>query len=69
MSDDDRNEQGVKVLHRMLAYMRDEAVRLRVSEVAFLLEQAENAVVAFAPLLLADQVEGRLGREASTQEH
>ena len=54
MSGDDRNDQGVRMLHRMIAYVRDEALRLHILDVALLLDHAEDAVVAFAPTILAD---------------
>ncbi len=69
VNDDHHNDEDVKVLHRMIIYMRDEAIRLRVADVAFLLEQAEDAVVAFAPLVLADQLEITFGREAYSRDH
>lgn len=69
VNEDHHNDQDVKVLHRMIIYIRDEALRLNVADVAFLLNQAEDAVVAFAPLVLAEQVERSFGREASTLDH
>ncbi|MGI3902501.1 MAG: hypothetical protein ACRYF1_18650 [Janthinobacterium lividum] len=53
----------------MIIYIRDEAIRLHVADVAFLLEQAEDAVVAFAPLILVDQAESVFARAAFTRDH
>ena len=39
-------EDDVKILHRMIAYLRDEAERLRILEVVRLMEQAEDAIEA-----------------------
>lgn len=69
VNDDHHNDEDVKVLHRMIIYIRDEAIRLRVADVAFLLEQAEDAVVAFAPLVLVDQAESAFARAAFTRDH
>lgn len=55
MSGDDRDDEGVRMLHRMIAYVRDEALRLHILDVALLLDHAEDAVVAFAPTVLADR--------------
>jgi hypothetical protein len=55
MSGDDRDDEGVRVLHRMIAYVRDEALRLHIPDVALLLDHAEDAVLAFAPAIAADQ--------------
>ena len=37
-------DDDVKILHRMIAYLRDEAERLRMLEVVRLMEQAEDAI-------------------------
>lgn len=42
-------ESSIETLHRMIIYVREEALRLRVMEVALLLEHAEDAVTAFDP--------------------
>ncbi|RYB05646.1 hypothetical protein [Lichenibacterium ramalinae] len=55
MSGDDRDDEGVRVLHRMIAYVRDEAMRLHILDVALLLDHAEDAMLAFAPTILADR--------------
>lgn len=39
---------SIEALHRMIIYVREEALRLRLMEVALLLEHAEDAVMAFA---------------------
>ncbi len=39
-------DDDVKILHRMIAYLRDEAERLRIVDVARLMEQAEDAIEA-----------------------
>ncbi len=39
-------EDDVKILHRMIAYLRDEAERLSILEVVRLMEQAEDAIEA-----------------------
>ena len=42
-------EDAVRTLNRMLAYIRDEALRLRILDVAILLEHAQAAVTTFVP--------------------
>ena len=37
-------DDDVKILHRMIAYLRDEAERLKILEVVRLMEQAEDAI-------------------------
>ena len=37
-------EDDVKILHRMIAYLREEAERLSIVEVVRLMEQAEDAI-------------------------
>ena len=39
-------DDEIKILHRMIAYLRDEAERLRIVDVARLMEQAEDAIEA-----------------------
>lgn len=39
-------DDDVKILHRMIAYLRDEAERLRILEVVRLMEQAEDSIEA-----------------------
>ena len=39
-------EDDLKILHRMIAYLRDEAERLSILDVARLMEQAEDAIQA-----------------------
>ena len=38
-------EEAVRALRRMIVYVRDEAMRLRIADVALLLGYAEDAVV------------------------
>ena len=67
--EDDGNAEGVKVLYRMITYVRDEAVRLRIMDVALLLEHAEDAVLAFAPPALAEQTGGGSNTEGTASKH
>ena len=48
-------DNSVKALHRMIAYIRDEAMRLRIADVAILLERAEDAVISFVPNATTEQ--------------
>lgn len=68
MTEFDHNIDGVKVLYRMIAYVRDEALRLRIMDVAILLEHAEDAVVAFTPIRLAEQGNANL-RDRTSPDH
>ena len=43
------HEQNVKALRRLIAYIRDEAARLRIADVVLLLERAEDAVSSYVP--------------------
>lgn len=52
MTEYERREASIEVLHRMIIYVREEALRLRVMDVALLLDHAEDAVTAFAPAAL-----------------
>lgn len=67
--EDDGDAEGVKVLHRMITYVRDEAVRLRIMDVAVLLEHAEDAVLAFAPPAFADPAGGGSTTDETTSKH
>ena len=51
-AEDGDREGGIAMLHRMITYVREEALRLKVMDVAVLLEHAEDAVTAFAPAAL-----------------
>ena len=42
-------EENLKALQRLIAYIRDEAARLRIVDVALLLERAEDAVTSLIP--------------------
>ena len=48
----ENREGSIEMLHRMIIYVREEALRLRVMDVALLLEHAENAMTAFASAAL-----------------
>lgn len=52
VTEDEIREVGIEILHRMITYVREEALRLGVMDVAILLEHAEDAVTAFAPASL-----------------
>lgn len=52
MIERERDRDSIEVLRRMIAYIREEALRLRVMDVAMLLEHAEEAVTSFAPATL-----------------
>ncbi len=52
MTEYERREVSIEVLHRMIIYVREEALRLRVMDVALLLDHAEDAVTAFAQAAL-----------------
>ena len=52
VTEHERREASIAMLHRMIVYVREEAHRLRVMDVALLLEHAEDAVTAFAPAAL-----------------
>lgn len=67
--EDDGDAEGVKVLHRMITYVRDEAVRLQIMDVAVLLEHAEDAVLAFAPSALADPTGGGSTTDETQSKH
>ncbi len=69
MSAVERDDEGVRVLHRMIAYVREEALRLRIPDVALLLDHAEDAVVAFAPAALADHAARRTLRDRPLASH
>ena len=69
MTQDDHNDEGVKVLHRMIAYVREEALRLNIMDVVMLLEHAQDAIVAFAPAALADKANGDDRRDPSRLDH
>ena len=64
-------EDDVKILHRMIAYLRDEAERLRIVEVVRLMEQAEDAIEACAASSDDDDRLGfaRIERELVPTEH
>ena len=64
-------EDDVKILHRMIAYLRDEAERLRIIEVVRLMEQAEDAIEACASSSDDDDRLGfaRVERELVPTEH
>ena len=69
MTERERDGASIEVLHRMVAYIREEALRLRVMDVALLLEHAEKAVTTFAPP--AAEVQARLSalQDANRVEH
>lgn len=69
MTEDDHNDEGVKVLHRMIAYVREEALRLNIMDVVLLLEHAQDAIVAFAPAALADQAGDPCRRDPTRLDH
>ena len=52
MTECEFREVSIQTLHRMIIYVREEAIRLRVMDVALLLEHAEDAVTAFATAAL-----------------
>lgn len=54
MADDGGRDVEMKALARMIAYARGEAVWLRLSDVALLLAQAEDAVAALAEASSSD---------------
>ena len=68
MVDEEHHDVSIEVLHRMIAYIRAEALRLDVMDVALLLEHAEDAVMSFAPASSA-RLHGLIIREASRVEH
>ena len=49
VTEDQHRQSSIETLHRMIIYVRAEALRLRVMDVVLLLEHAEDAVTAFAP--------------------
>lgn len=61
VAETEHREVSIEALHRMITYVRQEAVRLRVMDVAVLLEHAEDVVTAFAPAALESH-----GRAPST---
>lgn len=69
MIGDDRDDEGVRVLHRMIAYVRDEALRLHIPDVALLLDHAEDAVVAFAPTILGEGAGPGDGHDGAVLSH
>ena len=52
MTERQNREGSIEMLHRMIIYVREEALRLRVMDVALLLEHAEDAMTAFASAAL-----------------
>ncbi len=52
MTECESREGSIEMLHRMIIYVREEALRLRVMDVALLLDHAEDAVTAFASAAL-----------------
>jgi len=42
-------DENLRALRRLIAYIRDEAARLRIVDVALLLERAEDAVSSLIP--------------------
>lgn len=64
-------EDDVKILHRMITYLRDEAERLRILEVVRLMEQAEEAIEACVSYSDDDDhhAYGHLERELLPTEH
>ena len=52
VSEDQQREASIETLQRMIIYVREEALRLRVMDVALLLEHAEDVVTAFASAAL-----------------
>ena len=69
MAESGERVEGIKALYRMIAYIRDEAVRLRIMDVALLLEHAEEAVLAFAPSALTEGRGGYQFREMTALKH
>lgn len=67
--DDGRAEVSAEVLHRMIRYVRAEARRLQVMDVALLLEHAEDAVAAFSAPAPRRQGRAPIGLEACRVEH
>jgi hypothetical protein len=65
----ERREASIEALHRMITYLREEAVRLRVMDVAVLLEHAEDVVTVFAPATLNRPCRGPAALDASRVEH
>ena len=53
----------------MISYIRAEALRLEVMDVALLLEHAEDAVTAFAPVSHGGQNGAPAVREVNCVEH
>ena len=64
-------DDDVKILHRMIAYLRDEAERLRIVDVARLMEQAEDAIEACVSAFCDDDQHefAQAGRELLPTEH
>lgn len=65
----ERREASIEMLHRMITYLREEAVRLRVMDVAVLLEHAEEVVTVFAPAALNGRCRGPAPLDAARVEH
>lgn len=65
----ERDGASIAVLHRMIAYIREEALRLRVMDVAVLLEHAEEAVTAFSPATLGARPSRVAPPDAGRVEH
>lgn len=49
MTEQERHAAAIAKLHRMIVYVREEAARLRVMDVALLLDRAEETMTTFAP--------------------
>jgi len=49
------DEENVRALRRLIAYIRGEAARLRIADVALLLERAENALCSVVPGSASEQ--------------
>lgn len=69
VTEDESREVSIEMLHRMITYVRLEALRLRVMDVALLLEHAEDAVTAFAPASLSAPGHGSSILDATRIEH
>ena len=68
MIDEEHHDAAIEVLHRMIAYIRAEALRLDVMDVALLLEHAGDAVMSFAPVPSA-RLHGLALPEANRVQH
>ena len=69
VADRDDDDAALRALARMIAYAREEALRLRITDAAVLLEHADEAVATFAPATAADLHGGDLVFETVPLKH